>query len=120
MSCLVGRLLYATRSKGSSPGAPTAFPPTSALRMPAVAPTVVWTAVQQFSSRLVKSPDSRMSSVSVGSSSSLPRTDRKSVVSGKRVSVRVDLGGRRLLKENRSSHVDYLERDATTQPSQQK
>src|SRR3546814_1807305 len=68
MSCLVGRLLYATRSKGSSPGAPTAFPPTSALRMPAVAPTVVWTAVQQFSSRLVKSPDSRMSSVSVGRS----------------------------------------------------
>src|SRR3546814_13586013 len=41
MSCLVGRLLYAPRSKGSSPVAPTAFPPTSALRMQAAVTTVV-------------------------------------------------------------------------------
>src|SRR3546814_16821835 len=30
--------------------------------------------------------------------------DRKSVVSGKRVSVRVDLGGRRIIKKNKRKH----------------
>src|SRR3546814_11476058 len=34
-----------------------------------------------------------------GSLRSLPTPDRKSVVSGKRVSVRVDLGGRRIIKK---------------------
>src|SRR3546814_19428403 len=31
--------------------------------------------------------------------------DRKSVVSGKRVSVRVDLGGRRIIKQKKNRHI---------------
>src|SRR3546814_16779133 len=34
-------------------------------------------------------------------------SDRKSVVSGKSVSVRVDLGGRRIIKQKNNSHDKY-------------
>src|SRR3546814_13899823 len=37
-----------------------------------------------------------------------PFVDRKSVVSGKRVSVRVDLGGRRINKKKRAILVPYI------------
>src|SRR3546814_15300882 len=42
-------------------------------------------------------------------------TDRKSVVSGKSVSVRVDLGGRRSIKKNtqRSKHLPVIEINIT-------
>src|SRR3546814_21009555 len=33
--------------------------------------------------------------------------DRKSVVSGKSVSVRVDLGGRRIIKKNKTIHLQH-------------
>src|SRR3546814_14295870 len=35
----------------------------------------------------------------------IPKTDRKSVVSGKSVSVRLDLGGRRILKKKQTTHT---------------
>src|SRR3546814_20676184 len=34
--------------------------------------------------------------------------DRKSVVSGKRVSVRVDLGGRRIIKKKKTTELSYV------------
>src|SRR3546814_18186846 len=47
-------------------------------------------------------------------SASTDRTDRKSVVEGKRVSVRVDLGGRRIIKKKkRDTHVPKI-RQITT------
>src|SRR3546814_17756062 len=39
--------------------------------------------------------------------------DRKSVVSGKSVSVRVDLGGRRIIKKKKKQHI-YNESQSTT------
>src|SRR3546814_18501303 len=45
------------------------------------------------------------------------RLDRKSVVSGKRVSVRVDLGGRRIIKKKKtnSKHNYYSHKQSKTQ-----
>src|SRR3546814_19889172 len=39
---------------------------------------------------------------------SAPAADRKSVVSGKRVSVRVDLGGRRILKKKKKENIESI------------
>src|SRR3546814_18697376 len=36
-----------------------------------------------------------------------PGPDRKRVVSGKRVSVRVDLGGRRIIKKKKKQHITF-------------
>src|SRR3546814_18039049 len=44
----------------------------------------------------------------IGNASS-PELDRKSGVSGKSVSVRVDLGGRRIIKKKQRKTVTYLE-----------
>src|SRR3546814_14841875 len=44
-----------------------------------------------------------------------PRPDRKSVVSGKSVSVRVDLGGRRIIKKKKDkTHITHLTHKSTT------
>src|SRR3546814_13627776 len=37
-----------------------------------------------------------------------PSGDRKSVVEGTRVSVRVDLGGRRFMKKNKTPQIDHI------------
>src|SRR3546814_11152015 len=50
--------------------------------------------------RLKANPDTFLMIVAVGASCAF-LTDRKSVVSGKSVSVRVDLGGRRIIKKNK-------------------
>src|SRR3546814_13294488 len=52
------------------------------------------------SSRRPKSPTRRRSIRATASSARTRTSDRKSVVLGKSVSVRVDLGGRRIIKKN--------------------
>src|SRR3546814_13996515 len=48
-----------------------------------------------------------------------PILDRKSVVSGKSVSVRVDLGGRRIIKKKKKQHIVTLEQIRLTSIDQQ-
>src|SRR3546814_15614819 len=49
-----------------------------------------------------------------GSASVLDATERKSVVSGKSGSVRVDLGGRRSIKKNKKTEIHYINSNSET------
>src|SRR3546814_19145454 len=68
--------------------------------------------------RFVDSADVQPRQTGFGIAQKLPRGDRKSVVYGMRVAVRVDLGGRRIIKKtyrsNSSHHVMLTEVNVRT------
>src|SRR3546814_13132012 len=52
-------------------------------------------------------PEAAFGALDKAALASLPTADRKSVVQGKSVSVRVDLGCRRIIKKTNCSHTKY-------------